>query len=233
LETSVEHRRIRSYYEGYYESEDLEAFPYSEARTSAALAWILREVSRDKRVLDVGCGVGYACAQLARTGFGVAGIDISERALERARSRNPDGDFRQAREDDCLEWDDASFGGLICLGVLEHIPEAPTLLAECARVLEPGAPAVFVVPNSRSPYFRLTGGTGQAYEQPRTRLEWTRLFGDAGFEVVSVRRDPGPDITRRNSLVRNAKLVAHRLLNRLPIDLTYQFIFDLRLANAR
>lgn len=45
-----------------------------------------------------------------------------------------------------LPFRDASFRGLICIGVLEHIPDDFRAMRELARVLEPGGTAVIHVP---------------------------------------------------------------------------------------
>jgi 2-polyprenyl-3-methyl-5-hydroxy-6-metoxy-1,4-benzoquinol methylase len=223
----VSYREIKSYYEDRYREEGAEGFPFSERRTRAALSPILSNVSAGATVLDIGCGVGYACDQLVRAGYRVAGTDISERALDLARERLPQAEFKLARESGELPWVDDSFGGIVCLGVLEHSPNPEAILAECARVLRPDGTAVFVVPNSRSAYFMLSSGTGQPYEKPRTLTQWDELFRSHGLRIRGVSRDPGPSLSRHSTLWRNVKVAAHICLNRLPIRLTYQFIFEL------
>jgi SAM-dependent methyltransferase len=46
-----------------------------------------------------------------------------------------------------MPYPDSFFGSAISNSVLEHIPEIESVLAETARVLKPGAPFVFCVPN--------------------------------------------------------------------------------------
>src|SRR4029077_14769476 len=98
------------------------------------------------RVLDLACGTGRIAVPLAARGFDVAGIDISQRALEVARAAAPELDWRHGdmRE---LPWDDESFDGVINLwsafGYFETQAEHERVLAEVARVLRPGG--VFVI----------------------------------------------------------------------------------------
>lgn len=228
--TDVQHSDIKQYYEQNYEREKLETFPDDPPRTRALVEPIVSRLSRGARVLDVGCGVGHTCGYLDRKGFQVAGIDISAGALDHARQRLPQGEFELAKEDGSLPWEDASFDAVICLGVLEHIPEPDPVLDACHRVLRPGGHAVFVVPNSRSPYALLTSGTGQIYEEPRTLRGWRTLFDQHQLETMSVGRDPGPTLSSENTIKHNAKLLANKAISSISTRLTYQFIFHLKKA---
>src|SRR5215207_5632304 len=62
------------------------------------------------RVLDVGCGTGRAVAELRQDGVHATGVDSSERMIERARIRFPDGDFRVATAE-ALPFDNGHFLG--------------------------------------------------------------------------------------------------------------------------
>src|SRR5437870_12760843 len=83
--------------------------------------FLVRHLERRQRVLEVGCGEGTFTAILAEAGAAPLGIDISERALERARARHPGLDFRLAREDAPLAFDDASFDVVWASEVLAHV----------------------------------------------------------------------------------------------------------------
>ncbi len=82
------------------------------------------------RVLDLGCGGGEPIAGwLIDQGFQVTGVDLSLALLDRARSRWPDGDWRQAdmrtldlgeRFDGIIGWD--SFFHLTAAEQIECLP---------------------------------------------------------------------------------------------------------------
>jgi SAM-dependent methyltransferase len=61
----------------------------SEADAESEIQWILRHVQppAGARVLDAPCGFGRHTLALARRGFKVTGVDLSEVELERARER--------------------------------------------------------------------------------------------------------------------------------------------------
>jgi len=226
---AVEFAALKSHYEDTYQAASRAAFPQDVARLEATLRGLTDRLEPGARVLDLGCGAGDACVFLDRRGFSCTGVDISERALALARDRLPERLFVAARDDAVLDFADESFEALVCLGVLEHIPHPERTLTECRRVLIRGAPAIFVVANAASPYFLFTRGTGQLYEAPRTLHQWAHFFASAGFAVERIGRDLGPTPSwRHDRLIRSLKLLAHKCINRLPLALTYQFIFELR-----
>jgi SAM-dependent methyltransferase len=94
-------------------------------------------------VLDLGCGTADLAAVLAARGIGTVSIDIAMRWLVQAPRRPA---LAQARHllvccnAEHLPFADASFGGAVSLGMLEHCRDARAVLAEVRRVLRPGAP---------------------------------------------------------------------------------------------
>jgi SAM-dependent methyltransferase len=78
--------------------------------------------------------------RLAERGFEVEGIDHSQAMLdkEKVRARGFEDRVRLRTGDvRALPFDDASFDLVTCTGVLHHLPEIRTCLAEAARVLRP------------------------------------------------------------------------------------------------
>ena len=107
---------------------------------------------RPRRVLEVGCGEGIVLAQLAARlpGTRFDGLELDERSLEEARARCPGARF--VRGDACeLPFGDRSFDLVVCLEVLEHLPEPSQALRELRRVARTGC--LLSVPHE--PFFRL------------------------------------------------------------------------------
>ena len=61
----------------------------SRERAQAALALLASRGVRDGRLLDVGCGPGWALETFRQAGFDAVGVDASPVAVDRARSRGP------------------------------------------------------------------------------------------------------------------------------------------------
>jgi SAM-dependent methyltransferase len=91
-------------------------------------------------VLDLGCGNGVPVARdLAAAGFAVAGVDLSEVQIARARALVPGATFLAA-DATTVDLPAGSFDAVVCLYALIHIPleEQPPLLERIAGWLRPG-----------------------------------------------------------------------------------------------
>jgi SAM-dependent methyltransferase len=91
-----------------------------------------------ERVLDLGCGVGVATRMLHERGCRAHGLDLAAPRLAMARRTAPElamvaGDAR------CLPFADGAFDGMLAECALSLIGYTADNLAECRRVLRPGA----------------------------------------------------------------------------------------------
>jgi ubiquinone/menaquinone biosynthesis C-methylase UbiE len=100
-----------------------------------------------ERILDVGCGPGFYCAELAdevgATGQ-VVGLDPSAPMLALAERRCAERGNVELREADAtaLPVEDASFDGAISVQVQEYVQDLAGALGELHRALRPGGRAV-------------------------------------------------------------------------------------------
>jgi SAM-dependent methyltransferase len=100
-------------------------------------------LSRGRRALDAGCGSGRTLDALP--GYAaVAGVDAAPAAVRLARARGH-ADVHVGRVE-ALPFDPASFDLVLCLDVLEHIPDDGSALRELRRVTEPGGHLVVTAP---------------------------------------------------------------------------------------
>lgn len=102
--------------------------------------------------LDAGCGEGETLARLdgLLPHDATAAIDLSEPAVRHTSERIPWVDASVASVTD-LPFDDGSFDLVLCLEVLEHLPEPETALDELSRVSRRDV----VVSTPHEPWFRL------------------------------------------------------------------------------
>lgn len=220
----MDNDQIKAYYNSRYKSTGLEAFPDDFARTEYFITPVLERVTQGGKVLDIGCGVGYSCELLLKHHYEVYGVDISDEAIILAQRKIPEGHFLQIDNNDVLPYNENFFDAITCFGVLEHVLHPERLLKESYRVMKAKGIAVFVVPNSLSPYFWFSSGTGQIYERPRMYTEWKNLLYRNGFQVIKRYKDPGPTILKSFVLKKKVKILAHKILNVFPFSFTYQFM---------
>jgi len=98
------------------------------------------ERSRDKNVLEVGCGAGTGLGYLARVARRVVGGDIEDANLAHAREHYRDNaKVHLVRFDAQVSpFPPASFDTILLYEVVYYLPDAAKFAAEARRVLRPG-----------------------------------------------------------------------------------------------
>ena len=92
-------------------------------------------------LLDIGCGGGLICEPLARLGGQVTGLDPAIENVEAAR-RHAAGqglavDYLNGTVED-LQEQGRTFDAVVCLEVVEHVPDVGAFLKSCAALVRPG-----------------------------------------------------------------------------------------------
>ncbi len=110
------------------------------------------------RVLDIGCGGGILSEAMARHGAQVTGLDLSGHALYQARAHLPENlsvNYIQQDARGFAEEHSGVFDLVVCMELLEHVPDVPALLSDCARALRPGGHLVIATINRTAMAFAL------------------------------------------------------------------------------
>jgi SAM-dependent methyltransferase len=102
---------------------------------------------RGKRVLDLGCGLGYFAREARARGASQAiGVDLSERMLQEARGKTDDPAITYLRASlDTFEPAPASFDLVVSSLALHYIADYPSLVRRVAACLVPGGRFAFSV----------------------------------------------------------------------------------------
>jgi 2-polyprenyl-3-methyl-5-hydroxy-6-metoxy-1,4-benzoquinol methylase len=143
-------------------------------------------------VLDVGCGSGVKSKVLDEKGMVVTGIDFSEKMLEIAKQRVPNGDFQLVDLYD-LSGFDKTFDGIFAQAVLLHIPheDVGSIIHALNKKLVPGG-YFYVAVKERRPgelAEEVVKENDYGYEYERffsyfTVEEMKNYFLNEGLEIV-------------------------------------------------
>ena len=112
----------------FFEPYDRDDIAYGSTPSSAVAAF-LEQVGGAGRAIDLGAGAGRDTIAMARAGYEVTAVDLSQRGLDRIRQRAAERDVldhvntvvADVREVDLPE---GSFDAVVATTVLDHIPAA-------------------------------------------------------------------------------------------------------------
>lgn len=107
------------------------------------------DMYRDKRVLEIGCGIGSDGAEFAKNGAHYVGIDISEKSLAVAKQRfdvyNVKGEFYKLSGDDSELLNLGKFDLIYSFGVLHHYPNIEKIIQNVNLLLNKNGEFKFMV----------------------------------------------------------------------------------------
>jgi 2-polyprenyl-6-hydroxyphenyl methylase/3-demethylubiquinone-9 3-methyltransferase len=147
------------------------------------------------KVLDVGCGGGLVSEPLARLGATVTGIDPTADAVdvarEHARAQRLAIDYRTATIED-LQAGGEVFDAVVCMEVVEHIPDQPAFVRNLGELVRPGGMIVMSTLSRtwKSYALAIVGAEYILGWLPRGTHDWNRFvtpdelaryLADAGF----------------------------------------------------
>lgn len=170
----------------FYNSSEtyLDILEHRKESDFSAILEVLTSHTAPGTTLDYGCGVGLLSVMLAKRGYTVTGVDISEQFISSAKKKFgvlPSLAF-EVMDRLPLRFPDESFESIVTSSVLEHCTKIDAILLEFQRILKPRGILVIETPNMLSPLAR-----GKLIVDTiigrRKRLH---LYGTPKFFVISV-----------------------------------------------
>lgn len=131
---------------GYYEDV------WADVADGPPWAWewrrelLAEDVHEGERVLDLGCGAGHFLSVVRQGGGRPIGVELAERALERAREHEPSAEAHLMAPDGSIPLAHGSVDLVWCSEVVEHVADVGQLLSEVRRVLRPGGRLLLTTP---------------------------------------------------------------------------------------
>ena len=167
----------------------------------------LMDLRPGDRVLDLGCGSGWATRLLARLvadgpeGFGqVVGVDVSDEMIRQARAASKDFEnilyvWGSAQQ---IPWEENFFDKMLSVESFYYYPDQERALVELFRVMAPRG-RIFILINlyKDNPYSLQWVDKLKVPVHVRSEAEYIELLKKHGFENVEARRisddTPTPD----------------------------------------
>lgn len=113
-----------------------------------------RTTLRGARVLDVGCGAGLLSEALAREGAQVTAIDLAPDLIRIAKLHRLESgvevEYRLTPVEVLADEMPGGFDAIVCMEMLEHVPDPGAIIAACATLLKPGG-RLFLSTLNRTP----------------------------------------------------------------------------------
>lgn len=151
-----------------------------------------------KHVIDVGCGGGILAESMALRGANVTGIDLGEKALKVAQLHRLETgvslDYRLISVEDIAEEQPSSYDAVVCMEMLEHVPDPAAVVKACAKLAKPGADVFFSTlnRNPKSYLFAVIGAEYVLNMLPKGTHEYDRFIKPS--ELASWARGAGLEI---------------------------------------
>jgi demethylmenaquinone methyltransferase/2-methoxy-6-polyprenyl-1,4-benzoquinol methylase len=190
LEDKARARLFYKYLSRVYDT--INPFIWNEEMRDEALEWF--GIEAGDRVLDVGCGTGFATEGLLEHTDDVWGLDQSAHQLEKAFGKFGKRDRVKFHRGDAerLPFADDSFDAYWSSGSIEYWPDPVAALREARRVTKPRGPVLVVGPDypTSTAFAKLADAIMLFYDE----AEADRMFAEAGFQAFEHRiqqRAPG------------------------------------------
>lgn len=155
-----------------------------------------------KSVVDVGCGGGILSEALCKAGAIVKGIDLADASLEVAQKHAHDNsldiDYQKISAEQLAAEQPAQFDSVVCMELLEHIPDPQSVINACAALAKQGGTVFFSTLNRNIKSYlhaiiaaeyvlkMLPRGTHE-HKKFITPAELVRMARNAGLETIALR----------------------------------------------
>lgn len=191
---------------------------------------------RDKRVLEIGCGIGTDTINFARHGALVTSVDLSERSIEIARGRMTlfgmqdrvrfyRGNAEQLSAFVPVEPYDLIYS----FGVIHHTPHPERVLEQLRLYAQPGTTVKVMVYHRRSwkvAWILLTEGHGRFWKLQELVAKNSEAQTGCPITYTYTRREGRALLERHGFPVRDIR-VDHIFAYRIPDYVRYRYVKEL------
>ena len=125
----------------------------------------LLDPKKGEKILDVGCGQGIFCLELAKAGVQAFGVDSSKKLIDIAKKRSGDRfniHYRVADASNLEGFQDGTFDGLTSILAIQNMEDLDAVAKEMSRVVKSGGRLVWVL---NHPCFRIPRQSGWGFDE--------------------------------------------------------------------
>ncbi len=185
----------------------------------------MRDLDFAAPILDLGCGNGDIGDLVLRSHWPIYGLDLLPSEIRAAVARDA-YDGATVGDATLLPYPDQSFGAVVSICVIEHIPDDLAVIAEVARVLRPGGRFAFSTPSAHfesqlldadQPATVAAVNDRLGHHHYRSREEWFDILCENGLEPVEHRYFLPAGTQRRWQKLDN--LMVRRIGSRRALDI--------------
>ena len=134
------------------------------------LGFITQQISlENKEVLDIGCGGGILSEAMAIEGANVTAIDASKENISIASAHASDNhlniNYQVSLAEDFAQDHEGKFDVIICMELLEHVPEPDSIIRACSTMVKSGGHVILSTINRNIKAYMLAVLTGEYFLQ--------------------------------------------------------------------
>jgi ubiquinone/menaquinone biosynthesis C-methylase UbiE len=150
----------------------------------------LLDPKKGEKMLDVGCGQGVFCRELASRGVQVVGIDASKKLIDIAKKMSGEKyniHYRVSDAGDLEGIQDATFDAACSILAIQNMENLAAVTKETARVLKKNGRLVWVL---NHPCFRIPRQSGWGFDEKR-KLQYRRIDRYMTEMKIPIQMHPG------------------------------------------
>jgi len=110
-----------------------------------------KNLVKDKKVLDFGCGSGYGTHMLSENAESIVGVDISSEAVDYAKKEYNSSNLSFMT---ISELENEKFDVITSFQVIEHVPNDHEYTAKLSKLLNPGGILIISTPDKKNRLFK-------------------------------------------------------------------------------
>jgi len=142
---------------------------------------------KHEKILDVACGQGVLCRELAKKGSDITGIDASPNLIKIAKQRSSDIKYFTADAKSLKMFEDNSFDKVSCIMAIQNMDPLEPVISEMNRVLKPNGKLLLVTSH---PCFRIPRQSGWGFDENR-KLQYRRIDSYMSEMKIPIKMHPG------------------------------------------